>query len=211
MSTGRLSAPRSPSTPDKRFRRLARLTLRELILLAGIAAISMVLKPYVHSAFRPLVAGLNVPVGMVAGGIYMMWLVMAGHLVNKAGAVALVAFLQGILAVMLGMTGRVGPLIIVSYLMPGLALDLLYSCLAVFWRLCRCRPTAAITGAALANAMGTACNSVLLLGLPWPAVLAALLPASVSGGIGGLLGHALSRRLARVIATSPAGLAGNRV
>lgn len=186
---------------EKRFRRFTRLSLQELVLLAVIAAISMVVKPYVHAAFRPLVAGLNVPVGMVAGGLYMMWLVMAGHLVNKAGAVVLVALLQGILAVILGMGGKLGPFVVISYLMPGLAMELLYGVLAVFWRLCRCRPWAAIAGAALANGVGTACNSLLLLGLPWPAVAATLLPATLSGAAGGFLGHVLSRRLARALAS----------
>lgn len=78
------------------------ISLNEMIVVALIGALSMITKPYVRSLFAPVSGAIGIPTGVPAGAIYMFWLALANHLVNKMGAVLKLCVIQGLLAIVAG-------------------------------------------------------------------------------------------------------------
>lgn len=172
-----------------------KIRLAEIIELSIIAVLSMVTKPYVRSAFALFLTGLAVPVGVFAGGFYMAWVVLAGNVVRARGATALFCTFQGILALFLGMSGGLGPFVLVSYILPGVALELLYIIVPTHempaW-LC------AVAGA-VANVTGSVLNSVLMFQLKGKMLAAWAIPSLLTGAGGGYLGYLVAHRLAQLV------------
>ncbi|OPL07822.1 MAG: hypothetical protein AVO33_03530 [delta proteobacterium ML8_F1] len=93
------------------------LELKEIILIAILAALSIVTKPLVTNLSAVMVGSFGIPNGVVGGIIYMMWLSLIFRLVSKPFVVLGFTVLQGILAIMImGMP----PLGLVSYVASGI-------------------------------------------------------------------------------------------
>jgi len=148
-------------------------------------AVKAVIAPVIHTASAPLF----IPGGALGGGIYMMWLVMAVGLTGKRGAATLAGLVQAILVILTGGASSHGLLSLVSYTLPGLAIDawLLIS----RHRLC-CLPCAFVSSI-LANLFGTLAVNMIFFSLPTVPLLLSLAAAAFSGGLGGVLAwHLLS-------------------
>lgn len=180
--------------------------LRETLAVAVIAALSMVTKPYVRMAFAPLAGSVGVPVGVFAGCIYMMWVVLVDRLGFRPGAVVRLSVLQGLLALAMGMTSQAGPMILVTYLAPGLAVEGLRLMVPPDRR----KQPYSMAAGAIANIAGSATMTLVIAG--WkPAVILAALPVSLLGGaMGGALSHALAHRLRAIALPVPAAAARPR-
>ncbi len=155
---------------DQSFSRAGRMTdrerLREAIIVAIVAALSIVSKPYVRLVFAPLAGSLHVPAGVFAGCVYMIWLVLVDRLVPRTGAVLRLAALQGVLALAMGMTSQAGPLIMLAYLGPGAAVELLRLCVRPHLR----KSSYSMAAGALANLTGSLAMTMITVG--WkPAVV----------------------------------------
>jgi len=152
-------------------------------------AVKAVVTPLIHLAS----AALFIPGGALAGGLYMMWLVMAAGITGKLGAATLAGLIQAILVILTGVGGSHGILSLVSYTLPGLAIDL--------WlflskhRVC-CLPCAFIS-CILANLCGTAAVNLIFFRLPLIPLLLSLAVATFSGGVGGVLSRHLLVALER--------------
>jgi len=162
---------------------LRRFSVKDLILIAAMAALGIAVKavvtPLIHLASAPLF----IPGGALAGGLYMMWLLMATGITGKLGAATLAGLVQAILVMLTGIGGSHGLLSLVSYTLPGLAIDawLLIS----RHRLC-CLPCAFVS-CVLANLCGTVAVNVIFFRLPMIPLLLSLAAAAFSGGVGGVL------------------------
>lgn len=118
-----------PAKPEQQLRHNLGAPSRawvDFVVIALIAAVSMVVKPYLRAPFAFVQTSLGLPVGVFLGGIYMFWPVLAGYLVPRRGAVALTCLLQGLLALLLGLTGTLGPMAFFSYLAPGIVIEALF-------------------------------------------------------------------------------------
>jgi hypothetical protein len=142
-------------------------------------AVKAVVTPVIHLASAPLF----IPGGALAGGLYMMWLIMAVGITGKLGSATLAGLVQAILVMLTGVGGSHGILSLVSYTLPGMAIDawLLIS----RHRLC-CLPCAFIS-CILANLCGTTAVNVIFFRLPMIPLLLSLAVAAFSGGMGGVL------------------------
>ena len=170
-------------------RALRRFSVKDLILIAAMAALGIAVKtvvsPIIHTASAPLF----IPGGALGGGIYMMWLVLAVGLTGKCGSATLAGLVQAILIILTGGSSSHGLLSLVSYTMPGLAIDVWL--LISRHRLC-CLPCAFVS-CILANLCGTLAVNMIFFSLPTVPLLLSLAAAAFSGGIGGVLAwHLLS-------------------
>jgi len=142
-------------------------------------AVKAVITPLIHLASVPLF----IPGGALGGGLYMMWLVMASGITGKRGAATLAALVQAILVILTGIGGSHGILSLVSYTLPGLAIDVWL--LISRHRLC-CLPCAFVSCLS-ANLCGTMAINLILFRLPMIPLLLSLAVAAFSGGLGGVL------------------------
>jgi len=108
---------------------------------------------------------------------------MATGITGKLGAATLAGLVQAILVMLTGIGGSHGLLSLVSYTLPGLAIDawLLIS----RHRLC-CLPCAFVS-CVLANLCGTVAVNIIFFRLPMIPLLLSLAVAAFSGGVGGVL------------------------
>ncbi len=98
----------------------------DLVMIALIAAVSIVAKPYLRAPFAFVQTTFGMPVGAFIGGIYMFWPLLAGYMVPRRGVVLLTCVLQGLLAIVTGFLGLLGPPAFLSYIAPGLVIEALF-------------------------------------------------------------------------------------
>ena len=181
-------------------RAFSRFTLRELVLIAAMAAVGIAIKPIVVPLVHLVSTPLLMPGGALAGGLYMMWLVVAMGLTGKRGTATLVGLVQAILVMITGVPGSHGALSLVTYTLPGLAVDL--GLLIIGHRVC-CLPCAFFAGV-LANLAGTMAISFAFFQLPLIPLLLRLAVAAFSGGVGGVLSWLILKALAKYGIGGPA-------
>ncbi|MDO4581364.1 MAG: ECF transporter S component [Bacillota bacterium] len=170
---------------------LDRFSLRDLLLIAVMAALGVALKPIIVPLAHLVSAPLLIPGGALAGGLYMMWLVVAMGLTQKRGTATLVGLVQALLVTVTGIVGSHGLMSLFSYTLPGVILDLLL--LLIGHRVC-CRYCTFIAGMA-ANIAGAVCVNLIFFRLPLIPLLLSLAVAAFSGGLGGLLAWELLQAL----------------
>jgi len=159
---------------------LSKFTLFHLILIAVTAALGVGVKPVV-TPLAQLVTGPFLPGGAAAGGIYMLFLVLAASLTGARGAGALCGLCQGLLVLALGVTGSHGALSLLTYTLPGLAADMMFLLFARREN----NILACCFAGMLANMAGTASVGFVFFAMPWLPLLLSLCAAALSGGLGG--------------------------
>lgn len=164
----------------------------DLALVTLFASLGMATKNII-APLAALIAGpLAVPGGMVAGGIYMMWPILASGLVRKVGAASFCAGIQAFISLTMAF-GNFGILSFPIYFLPGLAIDIFF--LLTTHRAC-C--VACCMGAgAIANAVGTTLV-VFALGLPQVYLLFVLVVAAISGFVGGYIANMILGRARKI-------------
>lgn len=170
---------------------LLRFSIKDLILIAAMAALGIAVKAVVTPLIQLASAPLFIPGGALAGGLYMMWLVMASGITGKRGAATLAGLVQALLVLLTGVGGSHGLLSLVSYTLPGLAIDAFL--LISRHRIC-CLPCAFVS-CLLANICGTIAVNYVFFNLPTLPLLLSLTAAAFSGGLGGVLSWHLLKAL----------------
>lgn len=177
----------------KASKALARFSVKDLVLIAAMAAVGIAVKPIVVPLVHLVSTPLLIPGGSLAGGLYMMWLVVAMGLTGKRGTGTLVGVVQAILVMVTGVSGSHGAMSLVSYILPGIVMDV--GLLLIRHRVC-CRGCAFFAGI-LANVTGTIMVNLIFFNLPLIPLLLSLAVSVFSGGIGGLLSWELLRALGK--------------
>jgi ABC-type thiamin/hydroxymethylpyrimidine transport system permease subunit len=165
----------------------------DLVLMALFASLGLATKNIIHPLVATLAGPLYIPTGALAGGIYMMWPVMAYGFVRKLGAATVTSLTQAFISLLLPF-GNFGLLSFVIYLAPGLAID-------GFFLLSRhkaCCAACCMGAGAAANVVGTILVGTLVLALPQFALLFIALVAAISGGVGGLIANMLLVRTRKI-------------
>jgi hypothetical protein len=174
-------------------RLLQKFSIKDLLIIVAMAAIGIAVKPVVVSLAHLVSAPLLIPGGALAGGLYMMWLVVAVGLIGKRGAATLCGLVQAILVLITGIVGSHGVMSLVSYTLPGLAID---TGLVLMRHRCCC-PLCCFVAGMLANLTGTVTVNWIFFSLPLIPLLLSLAVAAFSGAMGGLLAWWLLKALAR--------------
>jgi hypothetical protein len=122
---------------------LAGYSLYDLIIIAMMAALGLATKPIVVPLAHIITGPLFMPAGAVAGGFYMMWLVLGFGITGKRGTMTLIGVVQSIMVIATGIVGSHGALSILTYTLPGILADL--GLLPTRHRVC-CLPCAFLAG-----------------------------------------------------------------
>lgn len=160
--------------------KLKSFTLRDLILIALLASLSMATKPFVSWLANSITASVHLPGGLVGGVFYMMWLSLVYRLVGKRFSVLFFCILQAFLAVTI--TG-IFPLRAVTYIPPGIVAELVF----YFMQKSNQQTIVNMVAGALANASGAIVTYFLFIGRETSPLPFLIIISLISGGASGIL------------------------
>ena len=163
----------------------------DYVIMALMAAVGVAVKPIVTAVAHIITGSLFIPAGTVAGGIYMLFLVLGAAIVGKRGASTMIAVVQALIMVVSGIFGTHGIISLLTYSAPGLAIDLI-------WLLMRHRGCCALCcffAGMVANMTGSFGSNVIFFRLPWLPLLIMLAASALSGGLGGLIAWNINKVL----------------
>ena len=178
--------------PRERTSGKAYFTLADYITMAMLAALGVAVKAVVTPLAQIVTGPLFIPGGAVAGGFYMMFLVLAEAIVQKRGAALVTAAVQALLVLVTMIPGSHGAASLITYTAPGLAVELVY---LVMFRHRACCPLCCFIGGMCANLVGCYAVNLAIFRLPVLPLLLSLSVAALSGGLGGLIAHAVAVNL----------------
>jgi len=164
--------------------RLAKFSSRDLLYISVMSALGLAIKPVVTPLVHLISAPLMIPGGSLAGGLYLLWMVLLICLVRKSGAALMMGIAQALVMVGLGYFGSHGAVSLISYTLPALVLELVW---LVFHN-----PNSPVTHVFLcttANITGALIVALLVMRLPLLPTLLSLTAAAISGIIGGILSY----------------------
>lgn len=166
----------------------------DLVVIAIVSALGIALKPIIVPLIHIITGPLFIPGGAIAGGFYMLWIVLGIGYVKKFPTGALVGIVQGLLVIITGAMGTHGIISIISYTLPGLVADIVF----LFSKDKNYTILHYMLGCLCANVTGTIISNILFFRLPGLALLLLLSAASLSGAIGGIIAWNLLRALEKI-------------
>ncbi len=98
----------------------------DMVVIAMLASLGIATKPIVAPVMNAASGLFMLPGGALQSGIFMFWLIAARILTGKTGAATLAALVQGLMVMLIGIMGNHGLLSIITYSLPGVAIDLVY-------------------------------------------------------------------------------------
>ena len=165
--------------------------VRDLILLAFFADVGFVAKRLVSPFANVLTDSLRVP-GGIGTAFSLMFLVIGACLIKKKSAATVMALVQCILAMSLGMTGAMGALSPAGYLLPGIVIDLT---VALCIRFNAGLSLTMISANAAGSLMAALTANFIVFRLHGAVLALYFLICLSSGGICGLLAAVIFRRI----------------
>ena len=165
------------------------LTTRQLAWLAICIALSLVSKRLIAPITNVLTDLIRIPGGGAATAFSLMFLILGCSGVEWRFAGTFSALTQGILALILGMSGYQGALILVSYTVPGMVMDLVRRLLPAE------HPLYYPVVCTLTNISSALLSNLLVFRLYGIAFLLWLLVAAWCGILAGCLGRELHKRI----------------
>lgn len=183
----------------KRGSSMKKYDLRTLIFLALCCDLGLFSKRMIAPFANVITDSLHIP-GGIGTSFSLMFLVIAAMLVEQFGCATIMGAVQSGLALGLGMTGSMGALSPIGYIMPGIATD-------VILYLTRNEKMLSAERMSLANALAAVCAAlsanIIVFHLRGAALLLYICVGATSGAVCGLIGERLFRRLNRVIRREP--------
>ena len=174
---------------------MRKLNLRAFIFMALCCDLGLFSKRLVSPAANLITDFLHIP-GGVATSFSLMFLVIAASLIPVFGCASIMGAVQSLLALFFGMTGSMGLLAPIGYILPGLAIDLIL----LTSRKITNDSSAGILPAMIVSSV-TACltATVLVFRLRGIALLLYVFVSAASGSLCGLLAINMAGRLKPVI------------
>jgi len=143
--------------------------------------------------FNVITDFIYIPGGSCVAGISMMFLVLGKLLIPKRNVATMMAFVQAVLALCMGVSGFLGIYIFFAYTIPGITIDLVM----------QIKPLPVNLKSKIAGAMGVVTGATLTNIAFFKLSLIPLLlfysAGILSGFLGGYLAYILSQRLSHII------------
>lgn len=159
--------------------------------MALCCILGLISKKLINPFANVITEALHIP-GGISTGFSIMFLVIGAELVRLPYCGTKMGTAQGFLALALGRVGSMGGLSLIGYIMPGLAMDLIY-------RLSICRRASCTVRMMLANGLAAVAASMtanlIVFRLSGPALWLYLCVSLMSGSLYGILGSAITERL----------------
>lgn len=172
---------------------MKKVSVRELAFMSLCVVLSLFAKNIVSPVTNVLTDFINIPGGSATVGFTLAFLIIGKLIVNVPWAASAMAFVQALLSLALGFSGRQGALALVSYTVPGLIIDgmafLLRKQDAVYC-------IAACAAGSAASALLSSWFAMHLTGVP---LLLWMIMAAVSGTAGGALAYLIAGRLKKIL------------
>jgi len=172
----------------------ARFSLFDLVIIAIVAALGIAMKPVIVPLVHIITGPLFIPGGAIAGGFYMMWIVVGAGLVGKRGAATLIALVQAIIVISIGVIGTHGIMSLITYVAPGIAVEVLL----LATRQKGDNIFACFFSGMAANMAGTVLTNFVFFKLPLIPLLLTLAGGALSGGLGGLLAYIIIKNFKKL-------------
>ena len=96
---------------------VAKRTTADIAIMALFATLGIATKSVVQPIVATLTGPLYIPTGAVAGGVYMMWPVMAYGLIRKPGTATIISLTQALFSLLIPI-GNFALFSFVIYLLP---------------------------------------------------------------------------------------------
>ena len=168
--------------------------LTDYILIAMMAGLGIAIKPIIVPLAQIITGPLFIPGGVVAGGFYMMFLVLGTAATNKYGAATLVALVQAAIVTVTGILGTHGAASLFTYTLPGIAVDLFF----LIIRHKGCCALCCFVAGVIANVVGSYAVNLAIFNLSFVPLMLSLCAAALSGGLGGLIAHSIAKNLRKL-------------
>lgn len=179
---------------------MKRYTLRNLLFLTLCCDLGLFSKRLISPAANILTDFLRIP-GGIGTSFSLMFLVVAAALVPVFGCATLMALVQSLTALSLGMVGSMGILSPIGYIVPGIVIDQIFL-------LSRKTGLGTDLTLTLANMLGAASASLtanlIVFHLPGIPLALYVVVALASGAVCGCFSGVLAKRLRPVISASSA-------
>ena len=169
---------------------MKRFNTFDIIMIALMAALGLGTKQLVRPIIAPLTILLTIPGGALAGGFYMLWLVLTKRFVPKFGSGMMFGIVQAFVVMILPF-GSHGIFTFITYPLPGLAVDIVE---IIFRKISNKLLTSLLEGA-MANLVGSIAVSLTIFGLPLDVMLFVIVMAIFSGNIGGIIAYLIIKRV----------------
>ncbi|NMB19236.1 MAG: ECF transporter S component [Firmicutes bacterium] len=179
---------------DRGRRRRGHFRLSDYVILAMLAAMGIASKAVIVPLAQAITGPLFIPGGVVAGGFFMMFLVLGTALTGRLGAALLVSFIQALLVTITGSFGSHGAASLFTYVLPGLAVEAWF-----FLSKHRgCCPLCCFIAGMIANMVGTFAVNLAIFRLPFVPLMLSIAVSALSGGLGGLVASSVARKLEKL-------------
>ncbi len=153
-------------------------------MIALMAALGLGTKQLVRPLVSLITIPLLIPGGALAGGFYMLWLILIKRFVPKFGSGIFFGLVQA-LVVMIMPFGSHGIFTFITYSLPGLAADIV----EIIFRKMKSKWLTSMIEGALSNLVGTIAVSSIIFELSIEVLLFVSLLALFSGNIGGIIAY----------------------
>ncbi len=169
--------------------------LRSLIFMALCCDLGLFAKKLIAPAANFITEFLHIP-GGIATGFSLMFLVIAAALIPFPFCATVMGIVQSLLALCFGMTGNMGALAPIGYILPGAMIDLIFF---LSGKLSGRRIGGILPASVLASVTACLSANFIVFHLNGIVLCVYALVAATSGSICGLLGEILVKRLDPVI------------
>ena len=173
-----------------------KFTLKDYILMAMMASLGIAVKVIVVPVAHMITGPLFIPGGVVAGGIYMAFIILTNAIIKKRGTCTMVALIQGIVVTISGTLGSHGAASIFTYALPGIAFDLMLILFRVkdySGMLC------CFVGGIVANMTGSFAVNLAIFKLSFIPLMLSLIASALSGGLGGILAYYIANSINHIL------------
>jgi len=178
-----------PRQPKKSY-----FTLTDYTLIAMMASLGIAIKQIIVPLAQIITGPLFIPGGVVAGGFYMMFLVFGTATTQKIGAATLISLVQAVVVTVTGWLGTHGAASLLTYTLPGLCVDALF----LLIRHRGCCALCCFLGGVVANMAGSYAVNLAIFDLSLIPLLLSISAAALSGGLGGLIAHAVAKQIRKL-------------
>ena len=172
-----------------KYHRLFTLNVMALCCILGLFA-----KKLINPFANVITEALHIP-GGISTGFSIMFLVIAAELIQTPRCGIMMGTAQGLLALIMGRVGSMGLLSPIGYIVPGLAIDLVYC-------LCRSplvsRADRMVLANGLASVMAAVTANIIVFHLVGPVLWLYLCVSATSGSLYGVLGSTIAARIGSV-------------
>lgn len=175
-------------------RKKSHFQLADYVVLAMLAGMGIASKVIIVPLAQAITGPLFIPGGVVAGGFYMLFLILGTAITGKFGAALLVALIQAVLVTITGTFGSHGAASLLTYTLPGVAVEIWF----FLSRHRGCCPFCCFAAGMLANMAGTFGVNLAIFNLSLVPLLLSIAAAALSGGLGGLLASSIVRGLQKL-------------